>query len=98
VAELSPRPDAPAVMRKLPDRRVGTKSPALRLGLDSEVPSLGLRPEGGASVDHQLLRGRDAGRPGAPRTDPSERNYRTGLPPQVRRQSRSSGQGCTMRG
>ncbi len=54
VAELSPRPDAPAVMRKLPDRRAGTASPALRLGPDAEAPSLRLRPEGGASVDRQL--------------------------------------------
>ena len=54
VAELSPRPDAPAVIRKLPDRRAGTTSPALRLGPDAEAPSLGLRPEGGASVDRQL--------------------------------------------
>ncbi|HYN44150.1 MAG TPA: HNH endonuclease signature motif containing protein [Thermoanaerobaculia bacterium] len=54
VAELSPRPDAPAVMRKLPDRRAGTPSPALRLGLDVEALSLGLRPEGGASVARQL--------------------------------------------
>ena len=54
VAELSPRPDAPAVMRKLPDRRAATPSPALRLGPNAEVPSLGLRPEGGASVDRQL--------------------------------------------
>ena len=30
VAELAPRPDAPAVMRKLPDRRAGTTSPALQ--------------------------------------------------------------------
>ena len=45
VAELAPRPDAPAVMRKLPDRRAGTTSPAPRLGPDAEVPSLGLRPE-----------------------------------------------------
>ena len=37
VAELAPRPDAPAVMRKLPDRRAGTMSPALRLGPDAEV-------------------------------------------------------------
>ena len=29
VAELAPRPDAPAVMRKLPDRRAATPSPAL---------------------------------------------------------------------
>jgi hypothetical protein len=54
VAELSPRPGAPAVMRKLPDRRNGTTSPALRLGPDGEVPSLGRCPEGGASVDRPL--------------------------------------------
>ncbi len=54
VAELAPRPDAPAVMRKLPDRPAGTTSPAPRLGPDAEVPSLGLRPERGASVDRQL--------------------------------------------
>jgi len=53
VAELSPRPDVPAVMRKLPDRRAGTTSPAVRLGLDAEAP-VGLRPEGGASVNCQL--------------------------------------------
>jgi 5-methylcytosine-specific restriction endonuclease McrA len=55
VAELSPRPEAPAVMRRLPDRRGGTTSPALRLGPDGEAPSLGLRPERCASVDCQLL-------------------------------------------
>jgi 5-methylcytosine-specific restriction endonuclease McrA len=54
VAELSPRPDAPAVMRKLPDRRDGTMSPGPRLGPDAEALSLGLRPEGGASVDPEL--------------------------------------------
>ena len=54
MAELSPRPDVPAVMRKLPDRRAGTTSPALRLGPDAQVLSLGLRPEEGASVDRQL--------------------------------------------
>ena len=53
MAELSPRPDVPAVMRKLPDRRAGTTSPAVRLGLDAEAP-VGLRPEGGASVNCQL--------------------------------------------
>ncbi|HYN02229.1 MAG TPA: hypothetical protein VE359_07275, partial [Vicinamibacteria bacterium] len=53
VAELSPRPDAPAVMRKLPDRRAGTTSPGLRLGPDAEAP-VGLRPQGGASADRQL--------------------------------------------
>jgi len=54
LAELSPRPDAPAVMRKLPDRRDGTTSPALRLGPEGDAPSLGLRPEEGASLDRQL--------------------------------------------
>jgi hypothetical protein len=42
------------VMRKLPDRRAGTTSPALRPSPDGEVLSLGLRPQGGASVDRQL--------------------------------------------
>ena len=88
IAEVAPRPDAPTVVRKLPERAAATAAvPALRHGLDrSSVAST------------QLVCGRDAGRPGAPRTDPSERNYRTGLPPQVRRQRRCSGQGCTMRG
>ncbi len=54
VAELSPRPDAPAVMRKLPGPRDGTASPGLQLGPDAKVLSLGRRPEGGASVDRQL--------------------------------------------
>ena len=54
VAEISPCPDAPAVMRKLPDRRKGKTSSFPRLGPDAEVLSLGLRPEGGASVDGQL--------------------------------------------
>ncbi len=55
VAEISPRPDAPAVMRKLPDRRDGTTSPAfLRLGADAEAPSLGLQARGGSSVDRPL--------------------------------------------
>ena len=46
VAELAPRPDAPAVMRKLPDRRAGTTSPALQIGPDAEAP-VGLPPERG---------------------------------------------------
>ena len=54
VAELSPRPDAPAVMRKLPDRRDGTTSPLPRLGPAAEALSLGRRPEGCASLDRQL--------------------------------------------
>ena len=55
VAELVPRPDAPAVMRKLPERRAGTtSSPAPRVGPDAEALPLGPRPEGGPSVDRQL--------------------------------------------
>jgi hypothetical protein len=87
-AELAPRPDAPALIRKLPEPPPLAPSPT----------SGGPRADRIAGSSFELLCGRDAGRPGAPRTDPSERNYRTGLPPQVRRQSRSSGQGCTMRG
>ena len=41
VAELVPRPDAPAVMRKLPERRVETPAPA---------QAVELRPDGVASV------------------------------------------------
>jgi hypothetical protein len=55
VAELVPRPDAPAVMRKLPERRAGTtSSPAPRIDPDAEALSLGPRPEDGASVDPHL--------------------------------------------
>ena len=42
-----------------------------RLNAEREVQVVGCR------------RGRDAGYPAPPRTDPSERNYRTGLLPQV---------------
>ena len=58
VADLSPRPDAPAVMRKLPDRRNGMPAPALRLGPEAEAASRGLRPEGGASVGRRTASGR----------------------------------------
>ncbi len=34
---------------------------------------------------------------GSPRTDPGERNYRTGLLPQVMTHNRCSGYGCRMR-
>jgi hypothetical protein len=54
VAELSPRADAPAVMRELPERRAETASKALRFGPDAEVPSVGRRPEGGALDLRQL--------------------------------------------
>ena len=50
VAELAPRPDAPAVMRKLPDRWAGRTSPVLRLGPDAEAP-VGRRPQG----DHRSI-------------------------------------------
>jgi hypothetical protein len=53
VAEVAPRPDAPAVIRKLPDRRAKTTSPAL-LGPCADPPVLGLRPEEGAVGDRQL--------------------------------------------
>src|SRR4030042_584902 len=44
LAELVPRPDAPAVMRKLPERRAGTTSPPVpRVGPDAEALSLGPR-------------------------------------------------------
>jgi 5-methylcytosine-specific restriction endonuclease McrA len=46
VAELVPRPDTPAVMRKLPERRVGTPAPAhaLELRPDGVGPLAQLRP------------------------------------------------------
>ena len=43
---------------------------------------------------NKLGRGRDAGFPAPPRTDPSERNYRTGLLPQVVTRRHCAGQGC----
>jgi hypothetical protein len=55
VAELSPRPDAPAVMRKLPDRRDGTTSPGLQLrpdGAGTHEPEL--RPDGTAAAGLEL--------------------------------------------
>jgi hypothetical protein len=54
VAELSSRPDVPAVMRKLPDTRARTTSPAIRTGPGVEAAPFGLRPEGGPSVDDPL--------------------------------------------
>jgi hypothetical protein len=47
IAEISPRPDAPAVMRKLPEPRArGEQASGLTLGLDPAQPSLELRPDG----------------------------------------------------
>jgi len=57
IAELSPRPDAPAVMRKLPRKR-SQPTPALPVGPDRvAVPVLELRPDG---VSHRRLRRRPA--------------------------------------
>jgi hypothetical protein len=54
----------------------------------------------GADVDRYSFIAEDlhllhfAGFAGAPRTDPGERNYRTGLRPRVMTSNRQSGQGC----
>ena len=69
VAELAPRPDAPAVMRKLPDRRAEPASPALRIGTNAEVPSLRLRPDGVAAREPELLPD-ESRRPGSNRVRP----------------------------
>jgi hypothetical protein len=51
VAELAPRPDVPAVMRKLPERRAGTPpATAGSLGPDEVTPTLGLVLDGAASA------------------------------------------------
>ena len=72
-------------MRKLPDRRAGTTSPAFRIGPDAEVLSLGLRPEGGASVDRQLRPdGVALASPNCVQTEsrrPSPNSVQTKLPP-----------------
>ncbi len=50
VAEIAPRPDAPAVMKKLPERRT-VPTPALSVGSNEVSPLAELRPDGvGASV------------------------------------------------
>jgi len=46
VAELSPRPDAPAGMRRLPDR----KNPAVSAPSVGPAPSLGRRPKDGTAI------------------------------------------------
>jgi hypothetical protein len=49
LAELRPRPDAPAAMRKLPERRVGTlPTPALAPGPKAAPVPEGLLPSDGA--------------------------------------------------
>jgi len=49
IAELAPRPDAPAVMRKLPERRTPLASAPLLRPDGVEVPVLELRPDAVAS-------------------------------------------------
>jgi hypothetical protein len=75
VAEVAPRPDAPAVMRKLPDRRAVTTSPAVGLGPYAEAPVLGRDPEKG-TVGGRQLRPDGAGvgkpEPGADGVAPAE--------------------------
>ena len=50
----------------------------------------------GMNVSFVHARGRDAGCPAAPRADPSERNYRTGLLPWVRASKLATGQECVI--
>ena len=53
VAEISPRPDTPALMRKLPSRRDGPL-PSPRPGPDTDASSIELRPDGVASTGAPL--------------------------------------------
>jgi hypothetical protein len=56
IAALVPRPDAPAVMRKLPEHRGQTPpGPALRLAPDGVAPSLELRLDGVAAPSTSAL-------------------------------------------
>ena len=64
VAEISPRPDAPALMRKLPDRRTGRRRRPSNSARMPRRSSLGLHPAGTAC----LLRSDDWGEP-EPRAD-----------------------------
>jgi hypothetical protein len=54
VAELAPRPDAPAAMRKLPERRAGTTRAPLWLSPCAEAPVPALRPKAEVMGDRQL--------------------------------------------
>ena len=55
VAELEPRPDVPAVMRRLPERRaVSRLAPSVQLRADQVAPTLELRPDGVAAADLEL--------------------------------------------
>jgi hypothetical protein len=54
VAELVPRPDAPALMRKLPERRVVEAAPARPGGPNGATPNRGLLLDGDATADLEL--------------------------------------------
>jgi 5-methylcytosine-specific restriction endonuclease McrA len=54
VAELVPRPDAPAVMRKLPERGVVEAAPARPGGPNGATPNRGLLLDGDATADLEL--------------------------------------------
>ena len=65
VAELAPRPDAPAVMRKLPERRAQTSPVAApEVGLNGTALALELRTDGLAVADTASPRWRCAAREG----------------------------------
>ena len=55
IAELAPRPDAPAVMRRLPARRAqSAPAPVGSLGRGGVAPALELRPDGVVACASQL--------------------------------------------
>ncbi len=61
IAEIAPRPDAPALVRKLPERRAVTPlAAALKLDADHatpEAPGASLAPDGEASTDSEPAAG-----------------------------------------
>jgi hypothetical protein len=79
IAELAPRPDAPALMRKLPEPRIGVAppAPAFEAGPDGAAPLVSLDPDRRTTaaalcpdgvVGHELRlpEGRAASQPGGP--------------------------------
>ena len=71
VAELAPRPDAPAAMRKLPERRLVTPAPSRPGGLNGAEPSLGLHLDRVAGADFGLRPDGVAGLPASARPRPA---------------------------